>query len=418
MRVLRFLNAGESHGPEVLAILEGFPAGLAVNIEAVNLQLERRQRAFGSGGRMRIERDRVQVTAGVQAGKTTGGPIALRVKNRDFENWRTRSIAPMTTPRPGHADLVGAQKYGYDDLRFSLERASARETTTRVAVGAFCHQLLGACGIEIGGYIRGIGQIDVALDALDDVTPEIASPILRARAKTALTNDLCTANDYDRVKAEVKAAVKAKDTLGGIFEVFALGLPPGLGSHVHWDRKLDGIIAQAMLSIKAMKGVEFGPAFANASRRGTQVHDEITLRGDDTRTLSRGSNRAGGLEGGMTTGAPLIVRVAMKPIATTLEPLASIDLATGLTNTTTYERSDFSALPRAVPIGEAMLAFVLADALLSRTGNDRLDDVMHQCERLRRTSVDDVRQRGEPFAFGYFLDDARPASTDVEENDS
>lgn len=414
--MLRFLNAGESHGPEVVAILEGFPAGMPVDIDALNFQLSRRQKAFGSGGRMRIEKDRALVTAGVQAKKTTGGPIALRVVNRDFENWRERNIDPMTTPRPGHADLVGAQKYGYDDLRFSLERASARETTTRVAVGALCRQLLEACGVTVGGYVRNIGACDVALDPLDDKTPEDGSAALKARAQEALTNDLCTAAEYERLKAEVKDAVKAKDTLGGVFEVFAAGLPPGLGSHVHWDRKLDGRLAQAMLSIQAMKGVEFGPAFANAHARGTAVHDEIVLNQEGQ--LSRASNRAGGLEGGMTTGAPLIVRVAMKPIATTLEPLQSIDLATGKPSVTTYERSDFSALPRAVPIGESMLAFVLADALLEACGNDRFESVVERCAQLHRRSWEKVRQRGEAFGFQYFLDAEGKTASEEEESTS
>lgn len=393
---LRFLDAGESHGPELVAVLEGLPAGLPVDVEAIQEQLARRQRAFGAGGRMGIEKDRVLLTAGVVAGRTTGGPVALRVQNRDFANWRTKDIAPLTTPRPGHADLVGAVKYGYDDLRHSLERASARETTMRVAAGALCRQLLAAFGVEVGGYVTRLGSAVVELE------PAADPDVYRRRFAAALDNDLACPEPglYDAWHDEVKAAMQARDTLGGVFEVFALGLPVGLGSYVHWDRRLDGRIAQALLSIQAMKGVEIGRAFDDAGRRGTEVHDEIVL---DGQALTRPTNRAGGLEGGVTTGAPLVARVAMKPIATTLSPRSTVDLKTGEATPTVYERSDFSAVPRAVPIGEAMLSLVLADALLEKLGGDSLAEMKPRYDTLRRARLDEIDLHGQPWRFEYPL---------------
>lgn len=390
---IRFLNAGESHGPELTVIVEGLPARLPVDTGAIRAELARRQRAFGSGGRMRIEQDDVIVTSGVMAGRTTGGPVAMRIKNRDWESWRERDIEPMTIPRPGHADLVGALKYGHDDLRLSLERASARETATRVAMGALCKQLLAALGVEVGGYTVRIGQREVA------APPTVDAAEYRRRFATALENDLCCpdAAAYDGMREEVRTCMKAQDTLGGLFEVYALGLPPGLGSYVHWDRRLDGAIAQAMLSIQAMKGVEIGPAFANAAVRGTEVHDEIFCTDDGE--LRRRTNRAGGLEAGMTTGEPLLVRVAMKPIATTLNPRRSVDLQTGEAASTNYERSDFSALPRAVPIGEAMLSFVLANALAEKLGGDELEEMQTRGAALRRARLDDVKLHGRAWRF-------------------
>jgi chorismate synthase len=395
MSRLRFLNAGESHGPELTCVLEGLPADIHLDIHAVDADLARRQRGFGSGGRMRIEHDRARFTSGLMAGMTTGAPLAVRVVNRDFANWRTKTVEPMTVPRPGHADLVGALKYDPFDLRHSLERASARETTTRVIVGAVCKQLLAACGVRIGGYVARLGgvQLDVPASAEDEV--------YLARAKVALDNDLSLPDEgrYDAGHDEVQAAMKAKDTLGGVLEVFALGLPPGLGSYVHYDRRLDARLAHAMLSIQAMKGVEIGPAFENASKRGTDVHDELFVtKGGD---IVRETNRAGGLEGGMTTGAPLVVRVAMKPISTTLNPRRSVDLSTGEPAETTYERSDFCALPRAVVIAESMLAFTLADALLERVGGDTLDEIVERAASLRRSRVDAVDLDGAPFRFNY-----------------
>lgn len=392
---LRFLSAGESHGPRLTAILDGVPAGLRLDLDAITAQLARRQKGYGSGGRMKIERDRVRVSSGFMNGQTTGGPIAVDLANRDWKNWRTRDISPMTSPRPGHADLTGAIKYGYRDLRPSLERASARETAMRVAVGAIAQQLLAQLGVTLGGYVCQVGGVSASLDATCD--PEK----YRARFEAALRNDLCTPDPdaVEPMRDTIKRCRKAQDTLGGVLEVVALGLPPGLGSFVQWDRRLEARITFAMMSIQAMKGVEIGPAFENAGRLGTQVHDEL-FRDDDGK-IYRKTNRAGGLEGGITTGAPLVVRLAKKPISTTLNPRQSIDLATGLPGVTEYERSDFCALPRAVPIAEAMLALVLADALMEKLGGDSVDEMQRRLGELRRSHVDDLPMDNVPWRFGY-----------------
>jgi chorismate synthase len=392
---LRFLTAGESHGPELTAILEGLPAGLPVDGEAVAHELARRQQAYGAGGRMKIEQDRARITAGVMAGRTTGGPIALTILNKDWKNWANRAIKPMTIPRPGHADLTGAIKYGYRDLRLALERASARETTARVAVGALCKQYLAAFGIRVQGYVVAIGSVQA--DLPDDLPYE-------ERFARAESNDLRCPDPaaVEAMRQLVWDCMQAKDTLGGVFEVVALGLPPGLGSHVHWDRRLGGRLLGAVGSIHAIKGVEIGRAFANATRFGTEVHDELFV--DAEGRLYRRTNRAGGLEGGITTGEPLIVRAAMKPISTTLNPRRSVDLATGQPALTVYERSDFNAVPRAVVVAEAMVAFVLADALLEKLGGDSLDEQRPRFEALRRGRLQDLPMDNLPWHFGYELD--------------
>lgn len=390
---LRLLTGGESHGPEMTAIIEGLPAGFVIDRAAIDAQLQRRQRGFGSGGRMAIESDRVELTAGAPKGRTTGAPLVLKVRNRDWDNWRRRRVDPVTRPRPGHVDLAAATKYGYDDLRAGLERASARETCVRVAAGAIARGLLAELGVELGGYVRAIGGHRLEL-------PEADAGELAARAARALENDVAcpTPAACAALEQEIAAARRDRDTLGGIIEVFAAGLVPGLGSHVDPTRRLDGRIAMAMLALPAMKGVEFGPAFDNAGRRGTAVHDEIAREG---RTLRRRTNRAGGLEGGLTTGEPLLVRLAMKPISTTLTPLGSVDLATGDEEPCRYERSDFCATPRAVPIAEAALALVLLDAVLARTGADTLDQLRERWAGLPRGTLDDFRLTSEPWRFVY-----------------
>jgi chorismate synthase len=388
---LRLLTAGESHGPELTAILDGLPAGLAVDEAAVGAQLARRQRGYGSGGRMRIEKDQAVFTGGVMAGHTTGGPVALTIRNLDWENWRDREVEPMTRPRPGHADLTGAIKYGHRELRLSLERASARETAARVAAGALCRQLLEAFGVTLGGYAVRIGSVEADL-------PETASPDeYRSRFQTALDNDLAAPDPEaaSRMREEIKACRKAKDTLGGVVEAVALHVPPGLGSFAQWDDRLEARIAMAMLSIQAMKGVEVGPAFRNAALRGSAVHDDI-LSDPDGR-IRRPTNRAGGVEGGITTGEPIVVRVAMKPISTTLEPRQTVDLATGQPAETRYERSDFCALPRVVPVAEAMLALVLADALLEKLGGDSVEEMEPRFRALRRSHVADLPMDDRPW---------------------
>ncbi len=393
---LRFLTAGESHGPVELVIVEGLPAGLPLSPDDINPDLARRQGLNASGKpypgaspRMKLERDEAVVLSGVMAGVTIGAPVALQVANRDHDKWKGRAVPPMTVPRPGHADLTGAVKYGHSDLRMSLERASARETTARVAAGATARKLLAAFGVRVGSYVVQIGSVRADLSALS----------LEDRLRGAGESDVqCPdpASSAAMVEA-IQAAMHGKDTLGGVFEVVALGVPPGLGSHVHWDRRLGGRLAQAMLSIHAMKGVEIGDAFNNAGKPGTQVQDAI-YRADD-QALTRRTNRSGGLEGGITTGEPILLRVAMKPIATTLTPIASVDLASGEPRPIEYERSDFCPVPRAGVIGEAMACLVLADALIEKLGGDSLAEMLPRFEGLRRANLGDVDLDNNPTVF-------------------
>ena len=389
---IRFLTAGESHGPQLTAILEGMPAGVPIDTDLIRQELTRRQKAYGAGGRMTIEKDAARITAGVMAGETTGGPIALHIPNRDWKNWREKDIPPMTTPRPGHADLTGAVKYGYRELRLALERASARETAARVAVGAVCKQYLNQFGIRVQGYVTAIGPVQAHIP--DDMPyPQ--------RFELAESNDLrCPDLDaVDAMRAIVAATMQRKDTIGGVFEIVALGLPVGLGSHVHWDRRLSARIMAAVGSIHAIKGVEIGPGFENAALFGSAVHDEIFL--DERGDLVRKTNRAGGLEGGITTGEPLVVRAAMKPISTVLNPRRSVNLATGEPDVTTYERSDFNAVPRAVVVGEAMLAIVLADALMEKLGGDSLAEQFPRFQALRRANLADLPMDDRAWRFGF-----------------
>lgn len=395
--MLRFLTAGESHGPALTAILEGMPAGLPLSADDLALDLARRQTSYGAGGRMAIEQDTARILSGVMAGQTTGAPIALQIENRDFVKWRERAIPPMTTPRPGHADLTGAVKYGYRDLRLALERASARETAARVAVGAICKALLGQFGVRVGSYVTAIGGV-----AVDPA--RLAALSYPQRCELAEGNDLrCPdAETTEAMRRRVWETMQAKDTVGGLFEVVGLGLPPGLGSHVHWDRRLSGRLLGAVGSIHAIKGVEIGPAFENAEKWGTEVHDEIFVEEDEgSRRLVRRTNRAGGLEGGITTGEPLVLRVAMKPISTTLNPLRSVDLATGQPNATAYERSDFNAVPRAGVVAEAMVAFVLAEALLEKLGGDSLAEMQPRFAALRQARLEDLPMDNAPWRFGF-----------------
>jgi len=390
--MLRFLTAGESHGPGLTAIMDGLPAGLPLSVEAINVELARRQTGYGSGGRMNIERDEVRITAGIAAGLTTGAPIALTVENRDYKNWREKDIPPLTTPRPGHADLTGAIKYGYRELRVALERASARETTMRVAAGAICKQLLGQFGIVVGGYVTQIGDATAALDPAQCYPDRLAA----AEASDVRCPDPAAA---ERMHEAIRQAKIAKDTLGGVIEVVALHVPPGLGSHVQYDRRLDAKIIAALVSVHAIKGAEIGPAFENAGKLGSQVHDAIILGPGGA--LGRATNRAGGLEGGITTGEPIIARAAMKPIATVMRSLESVNLATGQPEPTVYERSDFCATPRAVPILEAMLSLILADALLEKLGGDSLDELRPRFAALRRARLDDLPMDNVEWRFGY-----------------
>jgi len=385
---LRFLTAGESHGPSLTAVLDGMPAGLTITSEIIDKELTRRQRGYGSGGRMKIEKDAVQILGGVMAGETTGAPIAMLVGNADHVKWKGKAIEPMTAPRPGHADLTGAVKYGYKDLRPALERASARETTMRVAVGAVCKQFLAQFGITVGGYVTSIGEIQTDFGDM---------PYEERFARAEESDVRCPVeSSAQQMRDEIEKTIHGKNTLGGILEIVALNVPPGLGSFMQWDKRLEAKLAMAVMSVQAIKGVEVGDAFENARRLGTQAHDPITL---ERSNVQRSTNRAGGTEGGITNGQPIIVRAAMKPIATTLTPQQTVDLAAGENAPTKYERSDFCPVPRAVPILEAMVAFVLADALTEKLGGDSLDEMKPRFEALRKATLDDLQMDNVAHVF-------------------
>jgi len=386
--MLRFLTAGESHGPSLTAILDGMPAGLFIEPEIINRELARRQQGYGSGGRMKIEKDIVQILGGVMAGETTGGPISMLVENADHFKWKGKAIEPMTAPRPGHADLTGAVKYGYRDLRPALERASARETTMRVAVGAVCKHFLAQFGIIVGGYVTSIGDI---LTDFGDMPYE--ERFHRAEESDVRCPIEISAN---QMRAEIEKTIHGKNTLGGILEVVALNVPVGLGSFMQWDKRLEARLAKAVMSVQAIKGVEVGDAFANARLSGTQVQDGIHL---DHGKLTRATNRAGGTEGGISNGQPIVIRAAMKPIATTLTPQRTVDLVHGEESPTQYERSDFCPVPRAVPIIEAMVAFVLADALIEKLGGDSMKEIRPRFESLRKATLEDLPMDNIPHTY-------------------
>jgi chorismate synthase len=370
---LRMVTAGESHGPGLTCIVEGLPAGLMLDREALNRDLARRQLGHGRGGRMKIERDQVEVSGGVRHGRTLGGPIALQVANRDYANWEERmnpwpveaELEEVHLPRPGHADLVGTQKYGLTDVRDVLERASARETAARVAGGALAKAFLKALGVEVFSHVIQITSVKAP--HRDDLVPADfehvdESPVrcLDPEASAAMVE-------------EINRLRKANESLGGVFEVRAFGVLPGLGSHVSWEERLDGRLGQAMLSIQAIKAVSIGDGFEVAGVPGSQAHDEIFW--DEGRGYYRKTNRAGGVEGGMTNGEPLVVRASMKPLPTLTKPLQSVDIATHEPAEALRERTDSSTVPAAGVVGEAMVAFVLADACRSKFGGDHIDDV-------------------------------------------
>ncbi len=373
---LRWLTAGESHGPALVAILEGIPAGLPLSPDDIDGELARRQRGHGRGSRMAIERDRAEVLSGVRWGRTTGAPIAVRIPNRDWENWRgimepfgepPPGYRPVTVPRPGHADLAGHLKYGHGDLRDVIERASARETAARVALGAIAKRLLREIGVAIASHVVSIHTARAEVDPLAlGLPPEE----INARADRSPVRCLDPGAEAEML-ARIDAAGATGDTVGGAFEVIAFGVPPGLGSYVHWDRRLDGRLAGTLMSIPGIKGVEIGLGFRAAERYGSEVHDEI-LR-DPGGGIRRATNRAGGIEGGVSNGEPVVVRAAMKPIPTLMKPLRSVDLATGREVLAHRERSDVCAVPAASIVGEAIVALVLADAVLERTGGDSLE---------------------------------------------
>jgi chorismate synthase len=390
--MLRWLTAGESHGRALMAICEGVPAGVEIATADIAAALARRRAGYGRGARMKFEQDEVELTAGVRHGRTLGGPVAIRIANSEWPKWETVMApdpvdpgelegqarnAPLTRPRPGHADLAGMQKYGHDDARPVLERASARETAARVALGEIARRLLRqALGVEVVSHVVALGAVtapDGVAPLPQDATAVDADPV---RCLDPATSEaMC---------AEVDAARKDGDTLGGIVEVLAYGLPPGLGSHVHWDRRLDGRLAGALMSIQAIKGVEIGDGLATAARRGSQAHDEIEGTGAGVRRLT---NRAGGLEGGMTTGETVRVRAAMKPISTVPRALATVDVRTGEPARAINQRSDVTAVPAAGVVAEAMVALVLAEAALEKFGGDSVEETARNCDSYLKALV-------------------------------
>ena len=371
MGSLRFLTAGESHGQCLTAIVEGIPAGLKLDIDEMNRDMARRQQGYGRGGRMKIETDRVEILSGVRFGETMGDPITLRVTNRDWANWETRmsvfgepAAEPVAAARPGHADLTGIKKYNRQDIRDILERASARETAARVAVGALAKQFLRACGMEVVSQVCNIGGVAAAAENID---------------REVIGRGDSELNCYDAaaeetMKEKIRAAKAAGDTLGGTFEVIVRHAPLGLGSHIQWDRRLDARLAGAMMSIQAIKGVEIGAGFAYAELPGSQAHDEMFY--DGAKQVYRKTNRAGGLEGGMTNGEEVVVRAVMKPIPTLMQPLHSVDVRSHEEVLASKERSDVCAVSAASVVGEAMTAFVMAEAVLEKFGSDAMVDLL------------------------------------------
>ncbi|MFO7299207.1 MAG: chorismate synthase [Actinomycetes bacterium] len=371
--MIRFLTAGESHGPGLVTIVEGLPKGLAVSADDFAAELERRRRGYGRGGRMKVERDELEILGGIRHGRTLGSPVAVLIRNAEWENW-SQVMAPegepagkkVTRPRPGHADLPGMLKYDTDDARDILERASARETAARTIAGVLSRKLLAAVGVDVLSQVVAIGEVSVDLPPPADRDAIEASPV-RCPDREAT----------GRMMAVIDAAADARDTLGGVFEVAAHGVPPGIGSHVQWDRKLDGLLAQAVMSIPSIKGVEIGPAFRVAASPGSAAHDEI-LPG-----LERASNRAGGMEGGISNGETILVRAAMKPISTLMQPLRTVDVETGEPAQAVRERSDVCAVPAGGVVGEQMVCIVLAREFQRKFGGDTVDDLVDAVARYR-----------------------------------
>lgn len=392
--MIRYLTAGESHGPQLTGIIEGVPAGLPITEDEIALHLARRQKGYGRGGRMAFEKDRAEISSGVRFGKTTGAPIALQMPNRahekDDSNWPKvlnkegdgEGVEKITVPRPGHADLTGVQKYRYDDIRPAIERSSARETAMRVACSSVARKFLKHFGIEIGGHVTRIGSVGFE-NSWEDVR-EIVDPLAEQGAETIFENSdespvRCLDEELtQQMRDLIIKRRKEGSSLGGHWEVVVTGLPEGLGSFVHWDRKLGGQLAQAVIGTQAMKGVEIGQGFESGRRHGQTVHDEITYEDD---TYKRKSNRMGGLEGGVTTGMPLIIRGVMKPIPTMLTPIDTVDIETKENKDTRYERSDVCALPRAIVVMESVIAPVLANAFLEKFGGDSIEEIEERYQR-------------------------------------
>jgi len=382
---MRYLTAGESHGPRLTAIIEGVPAGLPLTTDYINLELKRRQGGYGRGARMKIESDKVEITSGVRHGRTMGGPITLNVTNLDHQKWldimdvadvndKKKELRKITKPRPGHADLVGGMKYRFDDLRNSLERSSARETTMRVAVGAVAKRLLEEIGVEVASHIVSFGGIDV------EIPENLTVSEIKKRARQSEVS-IVNPEREEEIRAYIDQIKKDGDTIGGIVETIVGGVPVGLGSYVQWDRKLDAKIAQGVVSINAFKGVEFGVGFEAGRLKGSQVMDEILWSKEDG--FTRRTNNLGGFEGGMTNGEPIIVRGVMKPIPTLYKPLMSVDIETHEPYKATVERSDPTALPAAGVVMEAVVATVLATEILEKFSSDNLDELKEAVQQYR-----------------------------------
>ena len=389
--MIRFLTAGESHGPELTGIVEGVPAGFTISKEFIDSYLKRRQKDTGSGGRMNIESDEVFISSGVVNNISTGAPIALRIKNKDWENWKDKDIEPYVVPRPGHADLIGTAKYDLNDIRLVLERSSARETAMRCAIGAIAMQILESMGISICGYVSSIGKIDYrysndfSLDELRKLTDD--SPV-----------SCPDANKSKQMEKEISDARKKKDTLGGSITTIATGVPPTLGSYVHWDKKLDAKLARILMSIQSVKAIEVGDGIESSKNYGTSVQDQYVLK---EKEIKKESNNLGGFEGGMTNGENIELTAYLKPISTTLNPIKSVNLAEKEETETVYERSDTCAVPRAVPIFESAMALEILNAVLDKTGGDNKKEIIKNFENIPNLNIDEFDLDNKVWKFGY-----------------
>ena len=389
--MIRFLTAGESHGPELTGIIEGVPAGFTITKDFIDSYLQRRQKDTGSGGRMNIESDEVFISSGVVNNISTGAPIALRIKNKDWENWKDKDIEPYVVPRPGHADLIGTAKYDLNDIRLVLERSSARETAMRSAIGAIAIQILESVGISIYGYVSSIGKVeyrylnDFSLDEMKKLTDE--SPVS------------CPDQDKsEEMEKEISEARKKKDTLGGSITTIAEGVPPTLGSYVHWDKKLDAKLARTFMSIQSVKAVEVGDGIQSSKNYGTSVQDQYVL---NEKKIKKESNNLGGFEGGMTNGENIELTAYLKPISTTLSPIKSVNLADKEETETVYERSDTCAVPRAVPIFESAMAVEILNAVLNKTGGDNKKEIIKNYENIPNLNIDEFELDNKVWKFGY-----------------
>jgi len=391
--MIKYLTAGESHGPELSGIIEGIPAGFEIRKAEIDEILAKRQLKIGAGGRMNVEQDQVSITAGIVNNLTTGGPIAITIKNRDWENWKDKDIDPYLVPRPGHADLAGTVKYNHSDIRHVLERASARETAMRTALGSVCLLILKDLNIDIFGYVASIGSKTIKDIDLSDLVK------LRDSKKSSPT--MCPNSKSEiEFENEIKIARKKKDTLGGSISVIVRGLPVGLGSYVQYNRKIDGRIAAAFMSVQSVKGVSIGNGIGAHKSFGTEFHDEIFL---DNKELLRNTNNSGGIEGGMTTGEDIVVSAYLKPISTTLTPLKSVNLKTKEQVETVYERSDTCSVPRAVPIFETLIAIEVLECLLEKTGGDNKKEIIIRKEKLPGKFIDDFEMENDKWTMRYDL---------------